>query len=96
MQYRFYTIDYQRMPGIMPSLETNYGLGFFGEKVNYLALSFVAPLSAYHYHRLRHLTTHFFDDPATGLLNQSSITMLILGTGVSTAKIDDHSLVILT
>ena len=96
MQYCFYTIDYQRMSGIMPSLETNHGLGFFCEKVNYLAFSLVAPLSAYHYHCLRHLTTHLFDDPTTGLSNQSSIAMLILGTGVTTAKIDDHSLVILT
>ena len=95
MQYCFYTIDYQRMPGIVSSLESDHGIGLLGEKVNDLALAFVTPLRADDYHGLCHLATHLFDAPTIGPLNQFSVTLLILRPGVATAKIDDNSLVIL-
>ena len=95
MQYRFYTIDYQRMPGIVPPLESNHGFGLLGEKVNDLALAFVTPLRADDYHGLCHLATHLFDAPTIGPLHYFSVALLILRPGFAIAKIDDNSLVIL-
>ena len=69
MQYRFYTVDYQRMPGIVPTLETNHGVRLLGEEVNDLALALVTPLRADDYHGLCHLATHLFDGPTIGSLN---------------------------
>jgi len=49
MQYSFRTIDYQRMPGIMPALKTHHGFGRIAEQVNNLALALVTPLSTDNY-----------------------------------------------
>jgi hypothetical protein len=43
------------MTGVMPSLKTHYRLGAVGEQINNLALTFIAPLGAQHYHIPAHL-----------------------------------------
>jgi hypothetical protein len=47
MEYRLLTVDDQRVPGIVAALESDDVIGLDRQKIDDLALAFVAPLQAY-------------------------------------------------
>jgi hypothetical protein len=56
VQHKFSAVLDYRVSGIIPALVANYVVGVFGQNIDDFALSFVAPLSAYH-DRVRHIST---------------------------------------
>jgi hypothetical protein len=54
VQHGFFAADYERMPGIVATLEAHHALRMISEPIDYLALAFIAPLSTYNYNIFRH------------------------------------------
>ena len=54
MQYRFLTLNDQRMSGVMPALEAHYCSGLIGQQIDNLALAFITPLGAQDYYIFTH------------------------------------------
>ena len=54
MQYRFLTINDQRMSGVMPALEAHYYASLIGQQIDDLALAFITPLGAKDYYIFTH------------------------------------------
>jgi hypothetical protein len=46
VEYRFFTVDHQRMTGIVPALEADDRGGPVGQQIDDLAFSFITPLGA--------------------------------------------------
>ena len=45
-EHRLHAVDYERMAGVVPALESRHRADALGEQVDDLALAFVAPLGA--------------------------------------------------
>jgi hypothetical protein len=54
VQNCFLTIDDQCVAGVVSTLKSSNRGNFFGEQINYLALTFVPPVSAYNNYVLTH------------------------------------------
>ena len=57
MQNRFLTVDDQGVASVMTALKAHHGRGTVGQEINNLALAFVTPLGADHYHIFTHGTS---------------------------------------
>jgi hypothetical protein len=54
MQYRFLTLNDQRVAGVMPALKTHYRAGLISQQIDDLALAFITPLGAQDYYIFTH------------------------------------------
>ena len=55
MQYSFFTVNDERVAGVMAALKADYQPGLLGQQIDNLAFAFVAPLRTNHHHVCRHL-----------------------------------------
>ncbi len=54
MQHGFFTVDDQRVAGIVPALETDHGMHLLGQQIHHLALALITPLGTKYDNRLAH------------------------------------------
>lgn len=56
MQNGFFTVDHQRVTGVVATLVAHYGGSMFGQQINDLAFALITPLGAQDYDILTHNT----------------------------------------
>ena len=91
MQHRLLTVDYQRVAGVVPPLESRHRRGAVRQQVDDLAFALVAPLRADHNYILAHrrflqdLLTHDKQEEQTSQHRDESDESEIVVT-----KLGDH------